>query len=426
MSRLAEMRRTVTENVTESLFRNAFFLSASAAVTSGFGFVFWTICARLYPSAEVGYATALISAAGLVASVASLGLTRTVVRFLAASPNQSVTISTMLTFVSMTSIVVSIVVAVLLPVFGVVTLGPAAFVLFVLAGFISSFKGMIDNVFIARRAADRTFTENFIGGLSRVVLPFTLIGAGSLGVFGAHVASLVVSCLVGIVLLTRLGHDWRARPRFGDMQGKWHFSLGSYASDLIGNLPTMLLPLIITARLGASEAAYWYMAMMIATFVFLVCQSVSQSLLAEVSSDEANMLAHLKRASRLILLGVGPVVVVLYVAAPHILLIFGEEYQHATPALRLMLASTVLIATNYVTGTVLNIYKKVGWIAIVNAINAAIVLALAATVMTDLTSLGFIWIVGEVANASLFCLGAWLALKNDPAVPWRGRERVDV
>src|SRR5262245_15938219 len=49
-------------------------LGTSQAVTAGVGFVFWYLAAPLFAQAEVGFASAVISAMSLVGAVGAMGL----------------------------------------------------------------------------------------------------------------------------------------------------------------------------------------------------------------------------------------------------------------------------------------------------------------------------------------------------------------
>jgi hypothetical protein len=56
------------------IVRNSVLLVGSAALTSGLGFVYWFVAALLFPPAEIGVASASISAMLLLASLATFGL----------------------------------------------------------------------------------------------------------------------------------------------------------------------------------------------------------------------------------------------------------------------------------------------------------------------------------------------------------------
>jgi len=52
--------------LSDPLYRNSLFMAFTSVFNAGCGFFFWMIAARLYTVEQVGLATALISALGLV------------------------------------------------------------------------------------------------------------------------------------------------------------------------------------------------------------------------------------------------------------------------------------------------------------------------------------------------------------------------
>ena len=64
------------------LYKNSVFLIASSTSAAGSGFFFWVIAARFYSAEEVGLASAIISAMGLVSLLSLLGFDISLVRFL--------------------------------------------------------------------------------------------------------------------------------------------------------------------------------------------------------------------------------------------------------------------------------------------------------------------------------------------------------
>lgn len=58
----------------EPLYHNSLFMILASLASSGFGFLFWLIAARLYGQDEVGTATAILSSAFLIVSITRLGL----------------------------------------------------------------------------------------------------------------------------------------------------------------------------------------------------------------------------------------------------------------------------------------------------------------------------------------------------------------
>lgn len=55
------------------LYGTSLYLMAANVANAAFGFLFWTVGARLYPAPEVGIAAAAVSAVGLIAMLAVLG-----------------------------------------------------------------------------------------------------------------------------------------------------------------------------------------------------------------------------------------------------------------------------------------------------------------------------------------------------------------
>ena len=64
------------------------------------------------------------------------------------------------------------------------------------------------------------------------------------------------------------------------------FSLGNYTTELIGGLPNLVLPILITNLIGAKFSAYYYLDMMITGLLYIIPMAASQSLFAEGSYSE--------------------------------------------------------------------------------------------------------------------------------------------
>jgi len=78
-----------------SFYRNAVYLMLSSGVTAALGFVFWILAARFYSASDVGLASAIISAAGLLALLSTLGLNYGLIRFLLIQVRSRILLSTL-------------------------------------------------------------------------------------------------------------------------------------------------------------------------------------------------------------------------------------------------------------------------------------------------------------------------------------------
>ena len=77
-----EKQRGTEKHLNDPLFKNAYFLMFSSLTSAGSGFFFWLIAARFYSTSDIGLASAIISAMGLIAMLSLLGFDISLVRFL--------------------------------------------------------------------------------------------------------------------------------------------------------------------------------------------------------------------------------------------------------------------------------------------------------------------------------------------------------
>lgn len=407
--------RLWTRAATDSMVRNAGWLIVNLLVQSGVGFLFTLLAARLYPPAVLGVSTSAISATLLVVTVAGLGLGQSMLRLLPATEHRPQMVNTGLT-VSTAAVLACAGVFLLVP--------PASGELLDLAGpglvpalavgcVVMSLQGLLETVLVANRSAGSIVAVNAASSAVRLGALVLFLPLGALSVYLAQSASLAVSLLALAVLLARRGHTFRLRVDRRSVRELWRLSAASYLSNLLGALPALTLPLLLLARLGPADVAFWYVAFSVANLLFMLPGMVSRSLLAEGSYREAGRLALLRRGSGLILLVMAPALTVAYVGAPWLLAAFGDAYAGgATAALRLLVLSAVLVAANYVLGTVLFLAKRVLVICLVNLANAATTLGLVAYGADSVADVAGAWLVGEVVNVVLFGAGAWAVVRR--------------
>jgi len=79
---LPKNQEELKKHLSDPLFKNAYFLMFSSLTSAGSGFFFWLIAARFYSTADIGLASAIISAMGLISMLSLLGFDISLVRFL--------------------------------------------------------------------------------------------------------------------------------------------------------------------------------------------------------------------------------------------------------------------------------------------------------------------------------------------------------
>ncbi len=343
----------------ESLLRNGIYILGMNVATMGLGFVFWVLAARTLPAAEVGRAAALISAMLFVSVFTNLGLGQVLVSRLASRPAGrpwSLTVTTAVAASAVASLLGGTAAAVLLPLLIPALkggIGLASFLLlpFGVAGAACSL--VIDHACIAERRAKLAFVRNAIAAVLRLALVGLAAVApvpGTTWILAIWAGSFV---LIDVFAFTRvlpaLGHEFRAtlsgwrgelRAMRGLIAGHQSINLGSQAS-------AYLLPVLVSARLGTTENAYFYTTFMLASGLFFIAPAIANALFAEGTHRPGEVGGEVRRAARHIAMLSGPAALLLILAGPLILAAFGTAYAEAGSTLLLILVGSALFDAGF-------------------------------------------------------------------------------
>jgi O-antigen/teichoic acid export membrane protein len=298
--------------------------------------------------------------------------------------------------------------------FGIKHAGPLVVTIFVVTVFLMSIKSLFDNVFIAIRESSGTMIENSIFSAARLLFPILVIGSGYIGIFSAQLAGVIFALAASVILLKRYhGFTFLVKPSKTSMSGKWRFALGSYTSDLTGGLPSSVLPIIVVARLGPVAGALWYVAMQVTNVLLSVSASINQAMFAELANAKGNINKFLRKASISMYAVLIPLSATVFVLAPYILRIFHGNYVAAEHVLRLMTIFALIGVANFITGSILQVYKMVIYITIVNIANAAVVIIYCLLFAHNLNGIAIGWVLGEVVNFILFVGGGAIVARRN-------------
>ena len=335
------------------LYANALVLMGNSGVIAGLGFVFWTLAARLYPPVEVGLASAAISAALFLATLAMLGLPYALVRFSpSAGADRAVLTSTVLLVVTAAGAVAG---AIFMA--GIDAWAPALSELasgLVLAAAVISLAattgaaGML--VFVAVSARDAR--PALAGGVTQGVVKSALILVFALS-FPRLGFALLLAWLLGTAAAVLL-QVWLSRALIAPRVnlhllrlGFVRYSAGNYAGDLAWSAPGLLFPLLVVGQLGAEANAYFYVAWAIASLLVGIPYAVASSLLAEGSHAQGATGEHIPRAFGLALALVVPAIGLCWVGAPLLLGLFGAPYAaNGVDTLRLLCLAALPTSLN--------------------------------------------------------------------------------
>lgn len=402
----------------DSFYRNSMYLLINMGVSTGMGFLFVLVCAHLYSQADFGYATALLGALGVATGFSNMGMNRTLVRFMGKSEKRSQDLVTGIVLVSVISIVSGFILSRFFTSFGIKHSDPVVVTVFIVTVFLMSIKALFDTAFIAIRESSGTLVENTLFNTVRLIFPVLVVGSGYIGIFGAQLAAVSFALVAAVFILRRFhGFTFLVKPSRSSMSGKWRYALGSYSSDLTGGLPASVVPIIVVAKLGPVAGALWYVAMRIINVLLSVSAAINQAMFAEMSNAEGSINQFLKKATVSMYGALIPFSVAVFVLAPNILRIFHGNYASATHVLRLMTVFALIGVANYITGSILQVYKMVFYLTIVNIANALVVIIYCLYFARNLNGIAVGWVLGEVVNFALFVGGGvFVAYRNHGAL----------
>jgi O-antigen/teichoic acid export membrane protein len=374
---MAAARSYVRVARTDSLVRNSLFMMTTTVATGLLGYVFWIIAARVFSSADVGTASAVISLCSTVALLTYLGPAAMLIERLHAYERSSAWTSFLVRMCATTAVATAVVAAVAIPVIAHSRgygsfFGPGdAAALAVVGAAAWTVVNMYGSAFIAARRADGLLAVQGLVSLLKVLLvvPLCAIGLGAPGIVVAWVASSLIGVILGALwLLPRLGlggrreasgaagasrddeHRYPAVRLPGSGAGRLPSSRGAAAGHLIGQHLTsvggqvtpLVLPILVAVRLGVRPNAYFYITWMIGSVFFMVSPSISNALFAESVRTGSALRSTIRKAFVVTSLLLAPAIVVMVAAGKVILGIFGHPYATAGYGLLILLAVSAL------------------------------------------------------------------------------------
>lgn len=403
------IKRIYTHFHSDSLYRNSMYLMLSTAVISFFGFFFWIINARLYSPENVGLATAIISVTGIIGGFTLLGLNVGIIRFLPKSENKNAIINSSFTIIAALSALLSVIFLLGLQVFSplLLLLRENVFIAssFVVFGIAGSMGAIVDSVFIAYRSAKYSFFKNSVFSIVKLIFPFFLVVFGAYGIYAsvgiANVAAFALS--IGFLI-----YNFKYQPKISFnlpvIKKIGLYSFGNYIAAFLVSLPTLVLPIIIANKIGAAQAGYFYIALMIASFLFIIPNATTQSLFAEGSHSEDEMKGHINKAMKITALLLIPATIIIELFGNYILLAFGKSYSsEAFRLLQIIALSGIFVSLNLILSTVLKVRNKIKELITAGAFSAFIIVALSYLFINlGLWGVGLAWFTGQAATSLVY------------------------
>ncbi len=339
---------------------------------------FWLIVARYHTAEAVGLSASLISLAVFLGSISTMGLGVGMIRFLPSTPiPKNHRINTSLTLAALTALVLGLIflggLELWSPAIKFVRDDLSYAIMFLIFTIGFAITPLVDSAFLAARKASYVLHRSLLYNGLRLPIPILVASVlGAFGIFFSFGVALLVAILISLFLLMpRLYPGFLAVPSFklSSIRDMLSYSIGNHAANLLGMIPSGILPLIVLSKLSASSSAHFYIVWITASLLFMVPMSSAQSLFVEGSQQGAYFTEKAVRSIRLGIFLVVPGVLFLFFAGPFLLGLFGGDYStEGLRLLRILVVSAFFVAINYTFTSYLRVKKRVGELILLSSI----------------------------------------------------------
>src|SRR5579863_2303586 len=353
------------------MLANAGSLVGTTTVTSGLGFVYWWLAARLFMPAEVGFASAAISAMTLLGTGSVLGLGTLLIGELPRRPEKAgMLISTAIVVVGFLGACAGLAFAVIVPFvspqFKPLLATFQVVALFTLGVSCTAVTIMLDQAVIGLLRGDLQLWRNILFSVFKLIFLFLfglwLWSSAGMPIYAAWTIGSLLS-LAALAVYTFAKGYWPRHPfalEWGWLRKLGGTALQHHTLNLIIRVPALLLPVLVTILLSATANAWFYVAFMMTNFLFSIPVALTTVLYA-VNAAQSDELAHKARQTMALSLAItvagGGI---LFFGANQVLSFFGHSYaEEAAWSLRiLVLGAFPLIIKNHFVA-VYRVYNRI-------------------------------------------------------------------
>jgi O-antigen/teichoic acid export membrane protein len=397
------------------LYRNAYALMLNTAVNSVFGLLYWIVAAHVFSDDEVGRGNALVSLMLLVSALTQLHFSQALIRFL---PRAGTASARFVGSAYGISVGLAVIGSAAVMTYCHLALAPTA-ALYVSVPFAAWFVAstaawsifnLQDATLTGLRSSAWVPLENGLFGLVKLGLLIVVAGTSTEhGVFTSWtlpvVALLVpVNLLIFRRILPRQAAASAADQITPTRRILARYMAGDYTGMVFTQLSTTFLPVLVVHLLGPANGAYLLPAQTIFAAMNLLSTAITSSLVVEGAKDSARAnrlaLAVLRRIGVTVL----PAAVVLALAAPWVLDLFGPRYSaNSTLLLQLLMLSTFPRVAVALYVTKMRLDNRTGVLAVLQTAQAAAIVGGTAALAgpLGLVAVGWSVLVTEMVLAAV-------------------------
>lgn len=318
--------------LTNRFFRNTYLMIISSLATASGGFIFWIIAAKLYSTSDIGLASAIISATGLISLFSTLGFGITLIVRLSNSKQKNDLINTCLTISCIISSILSLIFIVIAFNFFdlLMTLKKVEFIsIFFIISTVSLTLNTLqqEGIFVGFRKPEYSLKQTIILFTRIAIVPF-LAPFGGLGIFVSYGFTSILAFIFGLHYIKKIIPNYTLnfvikRDVFSDI---FKISFGNYLVKLFEMTPPLLLPILILNRSGPESSAYFYISWQISTLIRIVPSFAALSLLAEASDKLDNFGKNINKFMCFVTVSLIAEILAIIFFGRQVLYLFGHQY----------------------------------------------------------------------------------------------------
>jgi O-antigen/teichoic acid export membrane protein len=309
-------------------------LVASTAVTSGLGFAFWTVAARMFPQQAVGYGSAATSAMALLGTFGMFGLGTVLIAELPRRSPRAGLVSAALLTSGIGSLIIGLGFALVAPHFSHNFAGiggtPQRVALFSVGVALTGVGLVFDQGTIGLLRGGLQLSRNMAFTTAKLLaLPaaaLLLHDEFGVGIDLAWIGGIAASMLVVAVILRIGGDPILPRPEWDVLRGLGKTAMAHNWLNIAISVPWSVIPVLVTVVVSPTANAAFYAAWTLSGFLYVIPTHLSTVLFAVAAGDVKATAHKLRFTLKLsVLIGV-PGMIVLGVGAHLALSMFGAGY----------------------------------------------------------------------------------------------------
>jgi O-antigen/teichoic acid export membrane protein len=361
-------------------------LFGSTLITSFLGFAFWAVAARFYSPADVGTASAGISAMQFLATVGVLGLGTLVIAEVRQPSGGHGLISAAAVVASVASSLTAVLYVLVAPLIhahlGPLGQGVGGVALFVAGVGFTGLTIVLDQACIGLLRGGLQFWRNAVfAAVKLVLLPLGVLLPtleGALLLYGAWLLGNAISLMTFYVHVRRMGLHPRLRPHWSSLGTLRGSALSHHWLNLSSSGPRLILPIIVTSMLGPEQNAAFYAALLLVTFANIVPVHLTTALFSLARGD-TDALARESRHTLWLSVLVSVASGALFLLASSLLLrLIGREYVFAAFSMAVLGLTTLPLAIKSHYMAICRVHDRLNRCALVITVGGVLELLLAA------------------------------------------------